>query len=341
MTSELTEEAAPLPSSADIDETERLLKGRIVRTPVFHWRSPSQQGVAPDCNVHFKFELFQRSGTFKIRGALSNALRLSPGQTASGVVAVSAGNHAIAVADAARDIGASAKTVMMKGADPYRIERVRALGGEVILAKDVHAAFSLADQIEREEGRAFIHPFDGLHTVLGSATLGREIVKQVPDLDAVIVPIGGGGLCAGVSAAIKAARPEIEVYGVEPEGADSMRRSFEQGAPASIDAVNTIADSLGAPHALPFSMSLCQQNVNELTIVNDHQLLDAMAVFYQEFKMAVEPAAVATTAALLGPLKSKLAGKRVCAIVCGSNIGLDRYRSFMGDRANNRDPADS
>src|SRR5207248_8437518 len=168
--------------------------------------------------------------------------------------------------------------------------------------------------------RTFIHPFEGFGTALGTATLGLELCEQAPEIEAVIIPIGGGGLCAGVAAAVKQRLPHVQVYGVEPEGADSMHRSFRSGKPESIDKVRTIADSLGAPYAAPYSFELCRRFVDELVLVDDDALRDAMRFLVATAKLAVEPAGAAATAALLGPLRSPLDGKRVGVIVCGGNI---------------------
>ena len=264
--------------------------------------------------------MLQRTGTFKARGALLNALALDAGARRRGVTAVSAGNHAIAVAFAAQRIGTSAKVVMMRTANPFRVAQVRAYGAELVQVPDVHTAFETVSAIERDEGRTFIHPFEGRTTVLGSATLGLELARQAPGLNAVIVPIGGGGLCAGVATAIKAMEPDCRVIGVEPEGADTMHRSFAAGAPQSIEKVTTIADSLGAPHAAPYSFELCRKHVDELVMIDDDAMRRAMGTLFQETKLAVEPAGAAATAALLGPLAEPLRSKRVAAIVCGANI---------------------
>jgi threonine dehydratase len=252
-------------------------------------------------------------------------LQLSPGQLDRGVTAISAGNHAIAVAYAARALGAHAKVVMLKTANPLRVRLCRQYGAEVELANSIHAGFKRVGQIEKEEGRALIHPFEGLHTAIGTATLGHEFCEQVPDLDAVIVPIGGGGLCAGVAAAFKLLRPGCAVYGVEPRGADSMHRSFAAGEPQAIERVETIADSLGAPYAMPITFQLCRDNVDALCLVSDDELRAAMRLMQESCKLAVEPAGAAAMAALMGPLCEQLRGRRVGLVVCGSNIDAQTY----------------
>jgi threonine dehydratase len=296
----------------------------LIRTPVLRCR-PLENYVGEVFEIHAKLEFLQRTGTFKPRGALSVMLGLDSQQKEAGVTAVSAGNHAIATAFAARAVGTSAKVVMIMNANPLRVERCRDFGAEVVLADDVHSAFDVAEEIQNKEGRFFVHPFEGPDVVLGTATVGLEICEQVPDLDAVIVPIGGGGLCAGISSAVKQLKPRCEVIGVEPVGADSMSRSFASGKPESIEKVATIADSLGAPFALPISYELCKENVDELVLVSDDELKETMGLLFRELKIAVEPACAASTAALLGPLSGRFSGKKVVTIMCGSNIDWQTF----------------
>jgi threonine dehydratase len=287
--------------------------------------------VDPGTRVVLKEELFQRTGTFKPRGALTVMLELDREALGRGVTAVSAGNHAIAVAYAAQALGSTAKVVMPKTASPFRVAKCRERGAEVELVEDVHRAFERVKEIEAQEGRTFVHPFEGPRTALGTATLGLELVEQVPDVEAVIVPIGGGGLCAGVAAAVKLARPQCRVYGVEPEGADSMHRSFAAGSPQGIDAVRTIADSLGAPHAAPYSFALCRRYVDELVLVSDDALRRAMRLLFSSAKLAVEPAGAAATAALCGPLRERVAGRRVALVVCGANIDAPTFSRHLAE----------
>jgi len=322
--------AAPEPTLASIRATRERLGDRVVRTPVRLWRdAPLEALIGAGTRVWLKEELFQHTGSFKPRGALNVMLGLDEAALARGVTAVSAGNHAMAVGFAAAALGSSARVVMPKTANPLRVRKSRDYGAHVELVDDVHRAFERVHEIEREEGRTFVHPFEGPATVLGTATVGLELMEQVPDLDAVIVPIGGGGLCAGVAAAVKLTRPEVAVYGVEPEGADTMHRSFAAGEPRAIDAVRTIADSLGAPHAAPYSFGLCRRYVDELVMVDDAALCRAMHLVFHSAKLAVEPAGAAATAALLGPLRERLAGRRVGVIVCGSNIDAEAFARHL------------
>lgn len=314
------------PSLAEIEATARQLEGRIAVTPVLDWDGPEIAARLPaGTRVNLKLELFQHTGSFKARGALAVMLALDEAALQRGVTAVSAGNHAIAVAWAAVQLGAHAKVVMFKSANPARIEKVRRFGGEVVIAPDVAAAFAEAARIERAEGRTFVHPYEGPRTAMGTGTLGREWLLQAGELDAVIVPIGGGGLIAGLATAVKAMRPETVVLGVEPEGADSMSRSFAAGTPQKLERVATIADSLGAPFALPYSFGLCRRSVDKIVRIPDAAMRDAMRLLLDTLKLACEPAGAAATAALLGPLRDELAGKRVGVLVSGSNIDPDSF----------------
>jgi threonine dehydratase len=324
--------AAGLPTLDAIRETRARLGDLVLTTPVRRWDDPLlQAAVGEGTEVVLKEELFQRTGTFKPRGALSVMLDLAPDVRARGVTAVSAGNHAMAVAYAARVLGTTAKVVMPQTANPFRVARCRDLGAEVELVPDVHRAFARVDEIVAAEGRTFVHPFEGPRTALGTATVGLELVEQAPGLDAVIVPIGGGGLCAGVAAAVKLKHPECRVFGVEPEGADSMHRSFAAGSPQAIDRVRTIADSLGAPHAAPYSFGLCRRYVDELVLVDDEALKRAMLLLFASAKLAVEPAGAAATAALCGPLRETLRGRRVGIIVCGANIDGVTFGRYLAE----------
>lgn len=313
-------------SLTEIRATADLLRPYVICTPAYPWRPQARIGtLSPDTELHFKLELLQRTGTFKLRGALSNMLRLSAQERRRGVTAVSAGNHAIAVAYVSSLLGVSAKLVMPTTANVARVQRVREYGGEVIQVANATACFELAGEIVRREGRTLVHPFEGKYTALGTATLGAEFLDQAPALDALLVGIGGGGLAAGVASACKLLRPACRIYGVEPEGADTMHRSFSANAPQKIDRITTIADSLGAPMAMPYTFGLCRMHVDELVRIDDDLICGAMAFLFRELKLAVEPGGAAAFAALMGPLGRALQGKRVGVIVCGSNIDIETF----------------
>lgn len=318
------------PTLEKIRETRARLGERVVRTPVRRLEDDHlARLLGARTQVFLKEELFQKTGSFKPRGALAVMLDLPQDALARGVTAVSAGNHAMAVGYAAKSLGSSAKVVMPKNANPFRVQGCRDLGAEVELVDDVHVAFARVQEIQEREGRTFVHPFEGPKTALGTATVGLELLEDVPDLDAVIVPVGGGGLIAGIASAVKLLRPQALVFGVEPEGADSMHRSFAAGTPQKIEAVRTIADSLGAPHAAPYSFALTRRFVDELVRVSDDQLRAGMDLLFRSAKLAVEPAGAAATAALCGPLRQRLSGKRVGVIVCGANIDPQTFATHL------------
>ncbi len=322
--------SATAPTLPEIREARARLGDAVRTTPVWTWTDDAiAQLLGPEGGVHLKLEAWQHTGSFKPRGALLCAWDLSDEQRARGLTAVSAGNHAAAVAFAARTLGTHAKVVMPRSANPARVAKCERLGAQVVLVEDVHEAFDVAASIQADEGRTFIHPFEGPSTALGTATIGLEWLETRPTLDAVIVPIGGGGLCGGIAAAVKQLRPGCKVYGVEPVGADSMTRSLAAGAPVAIERVATIADSLGAPHAAPYSFALCQRYVDEVVTVDDDALCEAMLRLFDGMKLAVEPAGAAATAAMWGPLRERLQGKQVGVLVCGANIDPASFTTHL------------
>ena len=211
---------------------------------------------------------------------------------------------------------------MLKTANPARVALCHAFGAEILMAEDGASGFAMVREIEATEGRYFVHPFNGYRTVLGTATLGAEWAAQSAlwgGLDAVILPIGGGGLAAGVACALKQAMPGVTIYGVEPEGATGMAQSFATGGPVKMGAMTGIADSLMAPHTEAYSYGLCRANIDGLVTVSDDELRAAMRVLFAELKLATEPACAAATAAALGPLRARIAGGRVGVLLCGTN----------------------
>jgi threonine dehydratase len=319
------------PTTHDILAAEKRLSGKVLRTPVWRWQTGAVDAVLDDdTEVWLKLELFQKTGTFKVRGALNSVAMLSADARPRGVVAVSAGNHAIAAAYAAAQCSVSAKVVMPRHASPVRIAACRGFGADVILMPDIHQAFAEGARIEEEEARTMVHPYDGPYIAQGTATIGIELLEQVPGLDAVVVPIGGGGLCGGIAAAVKQLRPGCAVYGVEPVGADAMYRSFLAGRPERLERVASIADSLGAPFALEYSFNVCRRFVDDIVRVTDDEIARAMHWLYRDMKLVAEPAAATATAALFGPLRNLLRGRRVALLVCGSNIDAGRFAELVG-----------
>lgn len=314
-----------IPSIDAIRANRERLGNRIVTTPLRRLVDDAvDAAVGASTRLWLKEELFQRTGSFKPRGALSVMLDLDEGALARGVTGVSAGNHAISLGYCARELGTTAKVVMPKSANPFRVQVCRELGATVELVETVHDAFARVAAIEASEGRTFVHPFEGPKTTLGTASIGLEIIEQARaaghSLDAVIVAVGGGGLAAGVACAVKEMSPSTAVHAVEPEGADSLSRSLAAGSPQSIDAIRTIADSLGSPRCEPHSFALNQRFLDGSVLVSDDQIRDAMRLLFRSAKLVAEPAGAAALAALMHPLRATLEGKSVAVIVCGGNV---------------------
>ncbi|MEM7406021.1 MAG: pyridoxal-phosphate dependent enzyme [Pseudomonadota bacterium] len=322
-----------LPPSPNIDAirlSAASLAPHVDRTPVIEWTGDRAHKVSGlDATLVFKLELMQRTGSFKARGAVASVMALSAPERARGVTAISAGNHAIAVAYAARVLGTSAKVVMLQSANPARVAAVRALGAELLMASDGMTGFQMVDDIAREEERTFIHPFEGETLVTATGTIGLELDAQSEPLDACIVALGGGGLGAGIAASLKQLQPDCQMIGVEPEGADVVHQSFARGAPVSGVTNNTIADSLAPPMTEPYTLGVCRRYFDALVKVDDVAMCRGMVDLYTELKLVTEPAGAAAYAAATGPLQQALAGKRVGIIVCGGNIDVESFAAHL------------
>jgi len=318
------------PTLQDINKCAERIAPYVRKTPTFEWSGDTVASrLGKDTEVHLKLELFQRTGTFKARAAINNILALTDEQKAIGITAMSAGNHAIAAAYAAKCIGVSAKLVMQESANPARIAAARSLGAELVMAKDGPTGFAMVEEIASSEGRTFIHPFEGPRVTEATATCGQEILDSIADLDAIVVPIGGGGLCSGIATITKLINPSCKVYGVEPIGAAVMTHSLQAGSAQTISDLNTIADSLAPPMTTPYCFAMCQRFIDEVVLVSDDEIAAAASILFDHMKLAVEPAGAVSTAAAFGPLSRKLAGKRVALLVCGANIDADGFHQLI------------
>lgn len=319
----------PHPSLDTINTTAERLAEHVVRTPTLpYYGLTGLDSLTPDTQVWLKMELLQRTGSFKARGALNVLMHLEDDQRKLGVTAFSAGNHAIATAFAARAMGSTAKVVMPKTANPYRVACCKQLGADVVLGEDINELISIVETLQRDEGRTMVHPFEGQRTFEGTATVGLELCTDVPDLDAVIVPVGGGGLIAGIASAVKQINRNCLVIGVEPDGASGMTQSLQSGAPLDSVSVQTIADSLGAPMHKPESFGIVEKFVDEIVTVSDDQMRTVMRTMLTDLNLCVEPACAAAMTALVNPLRDRLSGKRVGLILCGSNIDLETFTAL-------------
>jgi threonine dehydratase len=316
----LSPSPAPPPRRISLDDVlaaREAIGGRLHRTPTFTSRLLDEKTGA---RVHLKAELFQRTGSFKPRGVLTNLAALSAGETARGVIGISAGNHAAALAYGAALEGLSALLVMWQGASATKIEATRAYGAEVDLAASGPGeAFERLRELIEATGRTLVHPFDSPATIAGQGTVGLEIAEDVPDADVVVVPIGGGGLIAGVATAVKGLRPDARVIGVEPEGSDAMKRALAAGEPVRIDPVS-IADGLNAPFAGEHTLLVVRDLVDEIVLVSEEEISDATRFLYGRAKLACEPAGAAAKAAIRSGKVAHDPGESVVAVVSGGNV---------------------
>ena len=318
------------PSLAEVKANYQKLKSKLVLTPVVGLNTmgsiPHQLDGA---RVHLKLECFQHTGTFKARGALTTVANTAREVLQSGIVAVSAGNHGAATAFAASQQGYRSLVFMMQPANPFRAALCKSFGADVTVVPAGAHPFKEAQKHIEAHGGFLMHPFEGPLIALGTGSLALEFLEQVPDLEVLVVAIGGGGLAGGFSAVAKQINPKLKVYGVEPFGADSMFQSIHANRPVAIERVATIADSLGAPNAEPYSFSLCQAYLDEVVRISDDQLCDGLYQLFVDHKLAVEPAGAAALAAINGPLRDKVLGKKVGVVVCGANIDADSFCKFL------------
>ena len=299
------------------------LGGRVRHTPMMASETLSARtGV----DLLLKLELFQKTGSFKVRGALNRIDELSADERSRGVVTISAGNHAQAVAWAARAAGTAATVVMPATAVRSKVDATRGYGGTVILTEGDLLATALA--LSAERGLAMVHPFDDPAVIAGAATLGLELFEDVADADVVLVGCGGGGILSGIGVAARAVRPSCRVIGVEPEGAPAMRLSLDRGSPQKLSAVNTIADGLAAPFAGNLTFEHVRRLGLEIVTVTDVAIVEAMWLLIERCKVLAEPAAAAGLAALLSGQVSVQPGERVVCVVTGGNVDRERLRSL-------------
>jgi len=306
----------------NIKEIYEKLTPFIKKTPILHPTKSIQKIF--NTNLFLKLEFFQHSGTFKARGAVNNILNLSDTQKNLGITAVSAGNHAIATSFAANKFSIRNKVFMYNSANSFRINCVKSYNANLTLSSPKEA-FVNAEKASKENGYTIIHPFDGINTIQGTASLGYEISNQIKELENIIISVGGGGLISGIGSIIRQKYPNCKIIGVEPEGAKGLTESLEKGQPISDVKINTIADSLSPPFHLPFSFSICQKVIDKMILVSDFEMKKAMKFMFDNFKFVLEPACVAGVAALLGPLKNKFQNEKTLIILCGSNIDMKSW----------------
>ncbi|HEY7126166.1 MAG TPA: threonine/serine dehydratase [Ktedonobacterales bacterium] len=313
----------------DVLEAQHVIAGRLHRTPLLSAHSLGEM-AQPHVRLFLKAELLQKTGAFKVRGALNKLAGVSAEQKQRGLITVSAGNHAQAVAWSAAAEGVPATVVMAETAVRSKVNATRGYGAEVVLfGTSMAGIFDHAHQLERERGLLFIPPFDDPRIIAGQGTVGLEILEDLPDPDVVIAPCGGGGLVSGVAVAIKARRPQTRIVLVEPEGAPSMHKAVAAGKPVPLEKITTIADGLSAPFAGELTLAIVQKLVDDLVLVTDEEISSALGLVLERCKLLPEPAAAASIAALLSGKVKVNEGEKVVAILSGGNIDRERLKQVL------------
>jgi len=308
---------------ADVKAAAARIAPYVHRTPVVTSRTLDARTGA---RLFLKCETFQRVGAFKARGAFSRLLLLSPDERRRGVVAFSSGNHAQAVALAARTLGVPATIVMPKDAPALKLAATRGYGAEVLLYdRREENREAIARRLVEERGAVLVPPFDDDAVIAGQGTLALELLADVPDLDLIVTPCGGAGLLSGVAVAAKGERPAIRLYGVEPEAGDDVKQSVAKGVPVSIEVPKTIADSLQTTRPSVRTLRIVLALVSEILTVSDDEIRHAMAVSAARLKLVVEPGGAAGLAAVLAGRVPSLAGRRAGVVLSGGNVDPELF----------------
>src|SRR5580700_2988884 len=308
-------------SLSDIQTARQRIAPCIRRTPLTPSATLSERLKT---NVYVKLEVFQKTGSFKVRGAFNKALSLRPEERGRGIVAVSGGNHAQATAYVARALGLKALILMPESTPRNYVDATRGYGAEIKFAANASAAFAEVAQFERD-GWAYIHPFDDPLVMAGQGTVGLEILDDVPQVTDVIVSIGGGGFMSGVATAAKSLKPAVRVWGVETEGADCMSRSLAAGKVVTVDTITSVARTLGAPAPTERTMAIAKNLLESITLVPDREAIAAMRLILERLKVLTEPAASCTLAAAERLRDNFSSEQHVVLIFCGGNIAVEDF----------------
>jgi threonine dehydratase len=313
----------------DVERAARTIAGRVHRTPLLRSETLSEQlGI----DAHFKAELFQRTGSFKVRGALNKVSQLTDEEKSHGIISISAGNHAQAVAWAAREAGVDALIVMWQGADALKVEATRGYGADIDQQADgPTVAFERLHELMEQTGRTLVHPFDEPAVIAGQGTVALEILEDGPVPDVVIVPVGGGGLVSGIATALKARRPDVRVIAVEPELSTALHDGLAAGHSVPVTP-SSAADALSAPFAGETCIEICASLGVESVLVAEDELCEGFRWLYARMKLACELGAAAPTAALLAGKIALNPGQTVVAVVSGGNVAPQQAAAILARR---------
>ncbi len=304
---------------SDVQRARQRIASCIRRTPLAASATLSERLKT---NAYVKLELFQKTGSFKVRGTFNKALSLAPEIHAKGLIAVSGGNHALAVAYTARALDLVSTVLMPENTPRMIVEAARGYGADVKFAASAAEAFAQVAEFERD-GWIYMHPFDDPDLMAGQGTLALEILDDVPQVTDIVLSIGGGGMMAGVATVVKSLKPSVRIWGVETQGADSMARSLAAGKIVTLETITSAARSLGAPAPSERTFALAQKYLENVTVVSDKDALDASRFLLERLKVLAEPAASCTLAAATRLQGNFSAGKHVVLLLSGGNVSLD------------------
>jgi len=310
----------------NILEASKKIRKLVTRTPTYHSVVFSRRTGA---EVYLKLECFQPVGAFKIRGTVNKICSLSQSELKKGLVAASSGNHGLSVAYAAKIYETKAAVVVPENAVKEKVEAMESYGAEVIKhGRDYEEAYSKALEIQKKTEMTFVHPFNDPFVVAGQGTIALELLEDIPDLDAIIVPIGGGGLISGIAVAAKTLKPNIKIIGVQAEGAPAVYRSWKAGKIVEIDSVKTVADGLVARKPLDFTFRIIKRYVDDILLVTDQEIGESVLALLREAHILAEPSGATSLAALLFKYHPR-PKEKVAVIISGANISVGYLTSLL------------
>jgi len=310
----------------NILEASKKIRNVITRTPTYHSVVFSKRTGA---EVYLKLECFQPVGAFKIRGTVNKICSLSPSELKKGLLTASSGNHGVSLAYAAKIYGTKAVVVVPENAVTEKVEAIKSYGAEIIkYGRDYEEAYSKALEIQKKTKMTFVHPFNDPFVIAGQGTIGLELLEDTPDLDTIIVPIGGGGLISGIAVAAKTLKPNIKIIGVQAEGAPAIYRSWKAGKIVEIDSVKTVADGLVARKPLDLTFKIIKKCVDDIILVTDQEIGEAVLALLREAHILAEPSGATSLAALLFKYHSE-PREKAAVIISGSNMSIGYLASLL------------
>ncbi len=310
----------------DVYDARVRIAPHLSRTPMLTCRTLSQLAGT---DLGFKAELFQRTGSFKSRGAMNAALQLTPEQRERGLITISAGNHGQGLAYAASVVGTRAVVFMPRTAVPTKIAAIRGYGAEIHFSESMDDVFERMDEYRIAHDLTFVSPFDDPAIIAGQGTVGLEILEEMPDVENIVVQAGGGGLLSGIALTVKTLRPEVRVVGVEPRGANKIRKSLDSGKPERTGPIVTVADGLAAPFAGNLTQAVIGHYVDDVVLLEEDEIIHAMRLILERMNVLVEPSGAASLAAVLTGKAGIEPGGKTVVILTGGNVDRDKLKSLL------------